>query len=82
MKHFKITYLPDSVTHQGKEYKPHWEATAKRLAKVLTINEIVAELTTSGKSVVLVDVLSNSLKGKTDLYGNPYKATEWIFVSQ
>lgn len=40
------------------------------------------DLKALGYKLIRVEVLSRNLKGKTDLHGNPYKPTEWIFTAK
>lgn len=63
MKTFNRTYLPEQIKYNGKIYKVCGNPT----------------LTRPEKNFIKVLVLSRNLKGRTDLYGNLYKPTEWYF---
>lgn len=81
MKTFNKTYLPDEVTYNGEKYA--LDVLTSSLMNVSNTNPktIIERLKRQGKKGVLVQVLSNSLKGRTDLYGKPYKPTQWIFTN-
>jgi len=72
IKRMSKTYLPESITHLGKEFK--------RVC-ALNIDGAAKELQANGNHVIVLSVLSKNLKGRTDLHGNPYKPTQWVFVA-
>jgi hypothetical protein len=78
MKTYSKTYLPDSLLIAGQEYKVNFEASNeyKDGYKITCITR----LKQLGEKPVLVKVMSKNLKGRTDLHGNPYKPSEWIFT--
>ena len=81
MKTFRKTSLPDEIIYNGERYT--LDMTTSRLTELSRSNPktIIERLKRQGTKSVLVQVLSNNLKGKTDLYGNEYKPTEWIFTN-
>jgi hypothetical protein len=77
MKTFKKTYLPDQIEINGTILKMY--AAASALAN-MNARYRAEELKAQGLTVCIVEVLSNKLKGKPDLYGNPYKPSIFIFA--
>lgn len=59
--------LPEKVIKNGIEYNLNAELSAKKQKPV-------------GKKYITVNVLPKSLENKTDLYGNKYKPSAFIFV--
>lgn len=78
MKTFNRTSLPESISYNGKIHKCDFKASA-----ALSLGGVVSwdAFGLCGKSVVYVKVLSKQVKGKTDLYGQPYKPTTWVFTN-
>ena len=74
MKTFNRTYLPDSVTYNGLKY-----TLEQSCANANSSKYDVMDLMCKGKKVIQVNVLSKNLKSKTDLFGQPYRATTWLF---
>ncbi len=68
MKQFNKTFLPDSIQYKGNEYRVNIEKTHLHRGYI-----------THQKDCIIVNVLSKNLKGVTDLHGNLYKPTVWIF---
>jgi hypothetical protein len=80
MKTFKKSYLPDVIEYKGQILKLNAEATAA--ATLSSKNKVHAATLLKeiqDKTVCLVEVTNKNLKGKRDLYGNPYKPTVFIF---
>lgn len=71
MKLFNRTSLPESIKYNGRIYTKHTDFS--------TIGLQVRELELKGYTCIKVKVLSRNLKGRTDLRGNLYKPTEWIY---
>lgn len=72
MKVFKRARIPDQVTYNGQIYKVDIElSSAFNIDKAKKMPD-----------VLLVEVYNKNLRGKTDLHGNPYKPSEWIFTPQ
>lgn len=78
MKTFNRTSLPESIVYNGKVYKCDAKASALVSGKKVFS---LGELGLIDKSVIFVNVLSKNLKNKTDLFGQPYKPTTWIFTN-
>lgn len=76
MKTFNRTSLPESITYNGEVY------SRAILQPIITgtLHEKIELAKATGKKVVIVKVLSKHLRTTTDLYGKPYKPTEWIFL--
>lgn len=79
MKTYRKTYLPDSITYQGKELKHNASMSGAMIANGTKPNVIAKILRQTGRIGVLVLVLSKNLKGRTDLHGKPYEPTQHIF---
>ena len=74
MQTYNKTFLPDSIINGVIEYKPNANLTARmQQGEQIPKDEL--------KNCIQVNVLSNNLKGKTDLHGRPYKPTKWIFTA-
>lgn len=81
MKTYNKTFLPDEIIYNGLSYTID---TALTHALKDNTSERIIKLGAkeTGKSVIMVNVLSNNLKGKTDLHGKPYKPSKWIFSTK
>lgn len=81
MKTFKKTYLVESINYNGEVYTKNTVISSSMNASRTRPEKIIEALKTTGKKGVLVEVLSNSLKGKTDLHNKPYQPTKWIYTN-
>lgn len=81
MKVFKKTHLPDSITYNGEEYKLAPTISGAMRKSNTNPQKVINAVKSTGEKAVLVKVLSNKLKGKTDLHGKPYKPSEFIFIT-
>lgn len=81
MKTFNKTFLPDSIDHKGNSYKRNIPISFAMNSNDTSTAIIAATLKKEGRKGVLVNVLATQLKGKTDLHGQPYKPTKWIFTT-
>lgn len=72
MKSYNKTHCPDTILYMGAYYKLNIEAT----------HQYNKGVKLSGLYHVKVNVLSKSLKGKTDLYGNHYKPNIFIYSNE
>jgi len=81
MKTFNRTSLPESIKYNGLVYSN--DLTLANLCKSNNgkIIETYVEINSfiEHKNAVIVKVLPRNLKGKTDLYNQPYQPTEWIY---
>jgi len=77
MQTFNKTYLPDSVTYNGNVYTLE-QACANEHSSSLDAMDLMCK----DKKVIRVNVLSKNLKGKTDLFNQPYKGTNWLFTHE
>jgi len=73
MKNFNRTSLPAQVKYNGKTY----EADIKQSSLHFNAGQPLP----TGKKFITVNVLSRNLRGRTDLHGQPYKPTKWIFTA-
>ena len=68
----QMSYLPESIVYKGVVYNrvnlPYLEA--KKLSKK------------KNKKIREVEVLPTILRGRTDLFGNEYRPTRWIFMEE
>jgi len=82
MKILNRSYLPKAIIYNGNIYTCNYAASSdielRNKTDYYIKNE--AEKITGSKKILLVNVLSRKLKGKTDLYGNLYKPSKWIFT--
>ena len=81
MKQYNKTYLPDEIIYNGSTYKAAAGITSAMIANNTSLKTIETTLKLEGRKMVVVNVLSNPLKGKTDLYGQPYKPSKHIFTT-
>lgn len=81
MKNFYRTNLPESIKYNNLVYKPNAENSAL-LMQGISLNNYVKTMQLAGFRVIICNVLSKSLKSKTDLHNNPYKPTQWIFLAK
>lgn len=82
MKQYNKTYLPETITYNGETYSINVEISGAMNANNTPVNTIAATLREQGRKAILVNVLSRNLRGKTDLHGNPYQPTKWIFTNK
>ena len=82
MKQYNKKYLPDSIEYNGETYKVNIEISGAMRDNKTPLRTISATLKKEGRKAVLVNVLSSNLKGKTDLHGNLYQPTKWIFTNK
>jgi len=81
MKQYNKTYLPDEITYNGSTYKAAAGITSAMIANNTNLRTISESLKKEGRKMIVVNVLSKNLKGKTDLYGQPYKPMKHIFTT-
>lgn len=71
------TYLQEEINVKGILFRPYIKPIDN--TNVVTIKR---ELKAKGIRHITVNVLSSRLKGKTDLWGKPYKPTVWIYTDK
>lgn len=81
MKTFNKTHLPESIRYNGQTYTHNSAISAGMMHSGTSPQKVIEAARSTGKKAVLVKVLSNNLKGKTDLHGNQYKPTSHIFTT-
>lgn len=78
MKIYNKTSLPEKIDYNGKEYKCDMNLSAD----VTSIKSPkLTELKIKKVDFIVVTVLSARLRGKLDLWGQPYKPTTWVFTT-
>lgn len=80
MKTYNKTFLPDVIEYKGENFKMLADISAK-INQGANLETLVNCLKSQGKKSILVNVLSKNLKGKTDLHGQLYKPSKWIFTN-
>lgn len=73
------SHLPDVVKFRGREYTFHQPAEALELRKEHVLNKELERLKKCGYLTRVVRVLSPKLKDRTDLHGQPYQPSVFIF---
>jgi hypothetical protein len=81
MKQFSRTYLPDEMKYNGETYKAAAGITSAMIANNTSLKIIENTLKKEGRKMVVVNVLSKNLKGKTDLHGKPYQPQKHIYTT-
>lgn len=81
MKQFNKTFLPDVVNYNGNKYEFNAAITGAAAANNTSLTTIADTLKAEQRKMIVVNVLSKNLKGKTDLYGQPYKSCRYIFTT-
>lgn len=81
MRTIKKTYKPEEITVNGATLKNYFEADLKGYP-ITNRNRhtIAAELKDKGLTVAIVEVLQTNLKGRTDLHGQEYKPSIYIYA--
>lgn len=82
MKTFKRTYLPDSIEYNGETYFKNPGISTELAIDSRLLKRIPDQLKAQGRKAVLVEVLSNNLRGRTDLHGNLYKPTVHVLITK
>lgn len=82
MKTFKRTSLPEEIKYNGETYRQNSTITGGMMASNTRPEKVIDALKSTGKKGILVEVLSSKLKGKTDLHGQPYRASKFIFTNE
>lgn len=81
MKTFNRTYLPETIIYNGEIYQRNTTVSNLNIQNI-SLSDYVKTLKSTGIKVVLCNVLSKNLKGKTDLFNKPYQPTQWIFIKK
>ena len=79
MKTINRTYMPDAIYYMGKELKFNTFISGAMSVNRTNPKTIINTLKKEGRVGVLVNVLSRNLRGKTDLYNQPYKPQQYIY---
>jgi hypothetical protein len=82
MKTYKKTFLPDFIEYKGKTYHMNSSISSSMQLSKTKAKTVLKTIKTTRVKVVIVEVLSKNLKGKTDLYGKPYEPTKFIFTTK
>ena len=81
MTTFKKTSLPEEIKYNGETYTHNATISGSMGASNTNPRKTIEAVKSTGKKAVLVEVLSRNLKGKKDLHGQPYKASQFIFTT-
>jgi len=81
MKQYNKTYLPDEITFNGESYKANGRISTAVMLNNTSLKTVQNTLKMEGRKMIVVNVMSKSLKGKSDLYGHPYKPNKHIFTT-
>lgn len=72
MKQYNKTHCPEVINYKGQDFKKDIEATHKyREGQSI-----------KGANHIRVNVLSNNLKGRTDLHGKTYTPNVFIYSNE
>lgn len=82
MKQFNKNSLPESIDYNGITYKVNIAISSAMTLNNTPVRTIASTLKAEGRKAILVNVTNKALRGKTDLHGNPYQPTKWIFTAQ
>lgn len=81
MKTFNKTSLVERINYNGLTYTPNAHISATFAANRRSLPNILKDLNKGGRKAILVQVLSRNLRGKTDIHGNLYQPTSWIYTT-
>lgn len=81
MKTFKVSSLPDSINYKGVDLRLNAFVSGAMNNSGTMPNVINKTLKKEGRIGVLVLCLSPRLRGKSDLNGNPYQPTKFIYTN-
>lgn len=82
MKTYNKTFLPETITYKGEVYTRNSMISVDvMLHNNVTTRSISASLRKEGRKCLMVNVLPNNLKGRTDFFGNLYKPTQHIYTT-
>jgi hypothetical protein len=81
MKTFNRTSLPMTIKYNKRIYTRN-DTESSLLMQGICLKSYIDILKYAGNKVILCNVLNRNLKSKTDLHGQPYKPTQWIFISK
>lgn len=82
MKTFNRTFLTDTINYNGETYHNNPFISAAMELNNTKLKDIATELKKQGRKAILINCLSKNLKGKKDLYGQPYKPTRHIYTTK
>ena len=81
MKTFNRNNLPEFIKYNKRVYRVNSNPVANKCLTIVS-DDIVKTLELMlNKHIVIVNVLSKHLKGRTDLHDKLYEPTHWIFIS-
>lgn len=81
MKQYNKNHLPEIVKYNGEDYLPNAAIDTAMILNNTSLKTISDTLKKESRKCLCVNVLSRNLKGKTDLYKQPYKPTKHIFTT-
>ncbi len=81
MKTYNKTFLPENIEYKGEIYTLNLAIQIGIDRNETSIKTISQSLKKEGRKCLIVNVLSKNLKGKKDLFNNPYKPNKYIFTT-
>ena len=81
MKIFNRTSLPKIIIYNSRIYRLNSSVVANRCLTNVTKETVETLECSINKHIVIVNVLSNRLRGKSNIHNKPYEPTHWIFIS-
>ena len=81
MKTFKRTSLPEEIKYNGERYTHNATISGAMTASNTSPQKTIEAVKSTCKKAVLVEVLSRNLRRRTDLHGQPYKPSQFIFTT-
>jgi len=81
MKTYRKTFAPEKILYKGDTYTMNGIISGSMKVSNTKPKDTIEALKSTGKKGILVEVLSSNLKGKTDLHGNQYKPSQFIYTN-
>ena len=81
MKTYNKTYLPENINYKGEIYTLNLFIQIGMDMNETKVKTIAKSLKKDNRKCLIVNVLSKGLKGKTDLFGQPYKPNKYIYTT-
>jgi len=79
MKTFKRASLPETIHYNGDDYKVHIASSAA-IFNTSDAKRECNKFSSHGTKAVLVEVQPSQLRGVSDLHGQPYKPSIFLFT--
>lgn len=69
------------IRYKNELYTANMRISAAMTASDTPAKQVIETLKKEGRKGLYVLVVNKNLKGKTDLHGNPYQASKWIYTN-